>query len=71
MNHTMLCIKCNNTDSQWCKHRQMMVLYQTKRGRWQKQRHPLELNMSELIWKCTQPRESYEAYTQDKKASTI
>lgn len=44
MNHTMLWSKCSNTDLQPCKHRHTQMK-QTNRSRWQKQRHPLELNV--------------------------
>lgn len=67
LNHMMLWIKCNNTDSQPCKHTHTQTmaadksqsLAETKTFQWAK--HVWR------IWKCNHPGESRRAYTQAKR----
>lgn len=68
MNHTMLWIKCNNTDLQPCKHRHTQMMAADESQSLAETKTSLRAKHVWLVWKCTHPRESYEAYTQDKEA---
>lgn len=60
MNHTMLWIKCNNTDLQPCKHGHTQMMAADKSQSLAETKTSLRAKHVWRIWKCTYLRESYE-----------